>query len=526
MLKINRIIARFTVCLVSALVTAGCSGGGSSSSSSPTTVSSPVSWYVPDGSTLSATQMATLFDSGQLYFNVPSTANSTGEIRGEITPSPAVFQTDAGNPFAPNPANHPLTFATILGGDQVKPRNVITTASGYGSVTLDPVTKQLTGVIVTSGVSGVAATINDGLPGSSGTIVLTLEGGPVVWTVPSNTVLSDAQITRLSAGAYYFNVQSNAFPNGELRGQLNQQVRFASLKGSNEVVPVATSASGIAVIALTPPLNPPLSLSTRQFYGFVKVGGLSSAVTSVTIHFGPAGTDGPGIVDLENRGNGVWAVPAINNPVLTPAVIAAFNNDTLYVNVFTQNTPAGELRGQLLKSSGRIGTAVLSGAKETPPVATQATGTGMLAWNSVTGLVNGSLVTDKMTATTANIHSGPAATNGPVLFAVTTASPVTVAPIPGVSFALDIQPIFNANCAVAGCHVPGGIAPMSLQAGVSYDIAILRVVPGDAAASYLYQRITTNSFPSFPQMPLNRDPLPITELNLFKNWINSGALNN
>jgi len=519
MLKFNRFATRSVVLLLAALVTAGCSGGGGSDSSGGTSpASTQVTWFVPEGSTLSTTQMATLFDTGQLYFNVPSAVSSTGEIRGEIVPSSTILQTDAGDPFAPNPANNPRTYATILGGDQVRPRNVVTSAGGYGSVTLDPVSRQLTGFIVSSGIVGVAARINAGLPGSSGSVVVPLEGGPVVWKVPANTALSDAQIIQLKAGAYYFDITSAAFPNGEIRGQLNQQVRFASLKGSSEVPPVASGGSGTAVIGFNP--------VTRKVNCFVKVSGLGSPVTSAVLRYGDAATNGPGLINLVDSGNGVWVVPVLNNPVLSSAVITAFNNDGLYFNIHTQANPGGELRGQIVKSSGRVGTATLSGAKEVPAVTTPATGSGVVAWNSATGQLSGSLTTDKVSGTAAAIHSGSATTNGPALINLTTSSPVTVIPASGVSFALDIQPIYNANCAVSNCHVPGGIAPQSLLPGVSYDNTLIRVVPGDAAASYFYQRITTNSFPSFPQMPLNKDPLTAAEQNLFKVWINSGALNN
>jgi len=507
MLKSRSILLRVVMLLLVVLATAGIVG-----SSVP-----PATWFLPEGATLTANQIVDLFDTHQLYFNVQSTNYSNGEIRGEITPSAVIYQADAGNPFAPNPANNPVTFAALLGGDQVWPRSVITNASGYGSVTIDPLTRQLTGFIVTSGIVGKAARIHDGLPGTNGAFVLTLEGGPVVWTVPANTLLNDAQIARLSAGAYYLDVQSDAFLDGEIRGQLNQQVRFATLKGANEVPPVTSSASGVGVLALNP--------VTRQFSGFVKVAGLGSAVTSAVIRLGDSATNGPGIIDLVNSGNGIWSLPIIDNPVLSNAVVAAFNNDAIYFDIRTQANPGGELRGQLMKAGIRIGTAGLDGFKEIPPVSTLATGTGLLAWNSATEQVSGSVKTDGISGTAANIHSGSVSTNGPALIPLTTTSPVTVTPTPGISFGLDIQGIFTTSCARAPfCHVPGGRTPMSLQSGVSYANIINILVPGDSASSYLFQRVSVNDPPAFPQMPLNRPPLSLATQDLIKNWIDRGAL--
>ena len=198
--RLSRVFESFTLLLLVAFVIAGCSGGGSSSPAPQETSAPAATWFIPEGSILTTTQMADFFDSKQLYFNVRSAANSNGEIRGDISPLSSSFLTDAGDPFAPNPANNPVTYATILGGDQVRPRNVVTSASGYGSVTLNPLTKGITGFIVTSGIAGSAAHIHDGAPGASGAVVVALEGGPVVWTVPAGSVLSDAQITRLSTG--------------------------------------------------------------------------------------------------------------------------------------------------------------------------------------------------------------------------------------------------------------------------------------------------------------------------------------
>jgi len=512
--KIRPMLTRFAMLFAAALALAGCSGNDSSSTSSPPpAVAAPVTWFVPEGSTLSSTQMTTLFDTNQLYFNVQSSANINGEIRGEITPLSSVYPTDAGDPFAPNPANNPLTFAAILGGDQVRPRNVVSAANGYGSVTLDPLSKRLSGFIVSSGISGISARIHDGLPGSSGAIVLALEGGPVVWTVPANTLLNDSQIARLSSGAFYFSVQSDAFPDGEIRGQLNQQVRVASLQGSSEVPPVTTTASAVGVLALTQ--------SSNQFSGFVKVAGLSSPIQSVALHIGAAGTNGTGITFLENRGGGLWSIPA--HTILSSAQVASFNNDELYFNVHTDNNIGGELRGQLLRSTVRIGTATLDGAREVPPVSTPATGTGILAWNSVTGQLSGSVTSDKLNGTAAYIQSGTATTTGPVVTSLGTSSPVTVAPSAGISFVLDIQPIFNSRCSGVACHTAGGIAPMSLEPAVAYVNVSTRVVPGNSAASTLYQRLTGVIQ---PQMPLVGGPLSPTSLNLIKNWIDNGALNN
>jgi hypothetical protein len=526
MLTANLNIFRIPLVLSALIATIGCSGGGGSTSASTpvspsgtpatTTVAAPTTtWFVSDDTTLTATQVEDLFDTTQLYVNVPSANNVNGEIRGEISPHPVTYLTDGGNPFAPNPAKNPVTFSALLGGDQVRPRNVISTASGYGSVTADPLTGLLSGFIVTSGISGSTAHIHDGLPGTAGARIISLEGGPLVWTVPDNTVLNDSVIARLSAGALYFSVTSSVFPEGEIRGQLNRQLRIASLKGASEVPPVSSSAAGVGYLALNP--------STLQFSGVVKVSGLSSAARAVVVHVGQEGINGPGIIILTDSGNGTWTVPP--NTVLSSAQAAHFNNGELYYNVHTQDNLGGELRGQLSKATVKIGSAVLSGAKQIPAVSTTATGFGILAWNSVTGRISGNVRTERVEGTSVTIHSGLPISTGPAIIALSINSPVTTAPTPGISFNLDLQPIFNARCISVFCHASGGMAPMTLAPGVSYSGIKPLVVPGDSSDSFFYQRLTVNSA-NLPQMPLYRTPLSSAELNLIKNWIDKGALDN
>ena len=105
-----------------------------------------------------------------------------------------------------------------------------------------------------------------------------------------------------------------------------------------------------------------------------------------------------------------------------------------------------------------------------------------------------------------------------------------------VSFATDIQPIFNASCAVAGCHaggIPGG--NLFLGAGSSYAnlfnvtsfgyAPAKRVVPFDLTNSVLYGKIIGSG--QFGQrMPQARPPLPQTMIDRVKAWILEGARNN
>ena len=99
-----------------------------------------------------------------------------------------------------------------------------------------------------------------------------------------------------------------------------------------------------------------------------------------------------------------------------------------------------------------------------------------------------------------------------------------------VSFTGQVQPIFNANC--TGCHGTNG--GLTLTAGVSYSqlyhvpassscTSLHRVFPNDANNSVLYLKVVGSTCGS--RMPQGGS-LSITEINLIRDWINQGALNN
>jgi hypothetical protein len=95
------------------------------------------------------------------------------------------------------------------------------------------------------------------------------------------------------------------------------------------------------------------------------------------------------------------------------------------------------------------------------------------------------------------------------------------------------------------CHTPGGEAPfldMSTQTaaytnlvGVKADgtscagSGLTRVVPGDAAESLLYEKVSEATPPCGSQMPLGcsgQSCLSSTHQTEIEDWINGGALNN
>src|SRR5262245_8665916 len=105
-----------------------------------------------------------------------------------------------------------------------------------------------------------------------------------------------------------------------------------------------------------------------------------------------------------------------------------------------------------------------------------------------------------------------------------------------VSFSADIQPILNARCVI--CHSPGGEAddegiPQDLRAASAFDDLVnqpsvqqsnlVLVVPGDAAASLLYLKVSQDNPPVGDPMPSGVMRLSPAQIELIRAWIEEGA---
>ena len=106
----------------------------------------------------------------------------------------------------------------LSGSEEVPP--VKTKASGSGNILITP-NKTVSGSIRTIGVAATMAHIHSGAPGQNGPVVIPLaKTGDNVWSVPDGAKLPDAAYKDFEAGRLYVNVHSDAYPGGEIRGQL------------------------------------------------------------------------------------------------------------------------------------------------------------------------------------------------------------------------------------------------------------------------------------------------------------------
>jgi hypothetical protein len=126
----------------------------------------PDLWVIPDpGTALSpggriSPALVAIYNVApdNLYFNVHTTANPGGEIRGQLD------------------ATGTVRLATLGGAQETPP--VTTAAVGGGIVAVDTATGRVSGFVTTSGLTGTAAHIHNGTRGASGPILVPLLAGP------------------------------------------------------------------------------------------------------------------------------------------------------------------------------------------------------------------------------------------------------------------------------------------------------------------------------------------------------------
>jgi hypothetical protein len=302
------------------------------------------------------------------------------------------------------------TLSSTMTGEQEVPP-VTTGATGRGTLSLQPVTRDINGSVTLNGMTATAVHIHVGDVGVSGPIIVTLEQtAPGTWTVPSGVRLSSDQADAFDNGRLYFNAHTAANPNGEIRGQIGRDVFSVRLTPLQEVPPRLSTASGTGRLTLDP--------ETRRFTASLAVSGILA--NAAHIHRGAPGVNGPIIFPLTETSpsSGEWV--SAPGATLDEAQLAQLRAGELYFNVHSVIFPDGEMRGQIAREVGR---ALLTGLEEVPPTLSTATGTGSLVIDPTTRAATGSITLKGITATQAHIHVGASGVNGPVIVPLANTAP-------------------------------------------------------------------------------------------------------
>jgi hypothetical protein len=261
---------------------------------------------------------------GSWYVNVHTPANSDGEIRGQVAPSPVEV------------------LFTDLTGDQEVPA-VASAATGIAASTVNRDTGAVTLHLNAEGADDATAShIHGGFAGQNGGVLIGLsqDAADVGHWLVSGEQFDAAGLADYLDGRLYVNLHTPANSDGEIRGQLAPrgiQVLFNPMDGDQVVPAVVTAASGVA--------STTANLTSRQFAVFVNASGVDDA-TSAGVHSGAVDENGPEILPLEQTPMqpGQWS--AIGE--LDADSFTFYRAGNLYAQVATPAQADGEIRGQIV----------------------------------------------------------------------------------------------------------------------------------------------------------------------------------
>ena len=232
-----------------------------------------------------------------------------------------------------------------------------------------------------------------------------------IWTSSDEEALTTELIRELLVGNLYLNVHTSTYPGGEIRGQIvpsSGAAMKATLTAQQASGDIESEGTGTASVQVT---------DAGVLY-YLTVDGLTGSIENAHFHEGEIGVDGGvvrGILDEFDGTSafGLWT-PDDAEP-LTDELIETLLGGGLYLNVHTAANPAGEIRGQVLPSSGWGFHAALDAEQSTGDVTSDGSGTGSFTLTEA-GLVF-HVTVDGLTGPIANahFHRAPAGEDGSVV---------------------------------------------------------------------------------------------------------------
>jgi CHRD domain/Secretion system C-terminal sorting domain len=182
----------------------------------------------------------------------------------------------------------------------------------------------------------------------------------------------------------------------------------AQLTGAQEVPAVTTTARGAASFTLN---------ATRDtLFITAAFNGLSGPVTAAHVHDGARGVSGPVVTNLIQFVQGNRMQGFLTGADIDRAKLSKYLRGEYYINVHTAANPAGEIRGQIEVETDGEYAATLSGAQETPPVTTTATGLGTFNLSQDQSKLKFRVVFSGLSGpvTASHFHTGAVGVAGPV----------------------------------------------------------------------------------------------------------------
>ncbi len=357
----------------------------------------------PTGSKTAAieTGMLTL-ENGGIYTAVAV----DGAMEGDM---PQLILQDDLAPPAPE-FDADMTYSVSLSGHQEVPALDV---ASMASATVE-IDEELGAFKVTLDASMIenanAAHVHDGDIGMNGGVAFPLTDNGDGMFVLEQTALTPELLEDLTSGEWYLNVHTDAYPNGEVRGQIvadTTAVVTFPISGAQSVPAVDTMAMGYGYALFdTTNNNVTLTAVTEN---------LESA-TMAHIHSGYAGENGGVVVALTENADmeGVWMTDGAVE--LDEATAAQLLSGGHYTNFHTPDFPDGEIRGQITPDNIEVYGIMASGDQEVPAVTTDAYGYGAFTLNTDTGALRGQVTVVDIMPNAAHLHAGAAGENGDVVF--------------------------------------------------------------------------------------------------------------
>ena len=232
-----------------------------------------------------------------------------------------------------------------------------------------------------------------------------------IWTSSDDEALTTELIRELLVGNLYLNVHTSTYPGGEIRGQIfptSGAALKATLTAEQASGDIESEGTGTASVQLT---------DAGVLY-YLTVDGLTGPIANAHFHEAEMGVNGDvvrGILDEFDGTSafGLWT-PTDGEP-LTEELTETLLGGGLYLNVHTAAYPGGEIRGQVLLSSGWGFHAALDAEQSTEDVTSDGTGTGTFTLTDAGLLFH--VTIDGLTGPIANahFHRAPAGEDGGVV---------------------------------------------------------------------------------------------------------------
>ena len=204
--------------------------------------------------------------------------------------------------------------------------------------------------------------------------------------------------------------------------QIAQETFAATLTGTDEVPPRATTAQGAAVVVGNPSSRQALIMTTTA----------NLAGSFLQLGQAPPGTLGTVLLSIAETlpGSGIWAA----NTVLTADQYSNLVAGNLNLNILSQQFPAGEIRGQIIpQATGAVITSsvtgtvlpstvsfisTLNGVQAVPATVTAAQGAAAITINPVNRIFNAALLTTGMVGNAAELRENPTGLTAPAVIAL------------------------------------------------------------------------------------------------------------